>query len=200
MCGEIMEEMIRTLIVSMQDFLVHTNPFLRVFFGVGLIILESMVPILPLALFIAMNTLMFGNILGFIISWISTVMGCMLSFYIFRKGFSKYFYHHLKEDGHILQFMRQITEIRFSQLVLITAMPFTPAFSVNIAGGLSKIHPRKFLLAIMIGKLPMVYFWGFIGTTFMESLGDPMILIKIGLMLVIVYILSKIVSKRFSIE
>lgn len=195
-----MEEIIRTCIMMVQDFVLHTNPFIGIFLGVGLIILESILPILPLALFIAMNTLMFGNIFGFFISWISTVMGCMLSFYIFRKGFSKYLYRHLNEDGHVLTFMRRITEIRFSELVLITAMPFTPAFSVNIAGGLSEIRPKKFLVAIMIGKLPMVYFWGFIGTTFMESLGEPFILFKIAVMLVIVYVLSKIVSKKFSIE
>lgn len=195
-----MEETIRVFIANLQQFVVHTNPLLGIFLGSGLIILESMVPVLPLALFIAMNTLMFGNIFGFFLSWVSTVMGCMLSFTIFRKGLSGYLYGHLKEDGHVLKFMRRITEISFVQLVLITAMPFTPAFSVNIAGGLSKISTKKFLAAIMIGKLPMVYFWGFIGTTFMESLGDPMILLKIAMMLIVVYVLSKIVSKKFSIE
>lgn len=195
-----MEATIYNLLEAIQNFAVHSNPLIGIMLGVGLIILESMIPVLPLALFIAMNTILFGNFWGFIISWVSTICGCMLSFYIFRKGISSFLYKKLPEDGHILQFMSRITEIPFADLVVITAMPFTPAFSVNIAGGLSKINPRKFLAAIIIGKLPMVYFWGFIGTTFLESLGDPIILIRIAVMLLIVYIISKIVSKKFNLE
>lgn len=195
-----MEATIHNILEAIQNFAVHSNPLIGIMLGVGLIILESMIPVLPLALFIAMNTILFGNFWGFIISWVSTICGCMLSFYIFRKGISSFLYKKLPEDGHILQFMRRITEIPFADLVVITAMPFTPAFSVNIAGGLSKINPRKFLAAIIIGKLPMVYFWGFIGTTFLESLGDPIILIRIAVMLLIVYIISKIVSKKFNLE
>lgn len=195
-----MEATIHNLLEAIQNFAVHSNPLIGIMLGVGLIILESMIPVLPLALFIAMNTILFGNFWGFIISWVSTICGCMLSFYIFRKGISSFLYKKLPEDGHILQFMRRITEIPFADLVVITAMPFTPAFSVNIAGGLSKINPRKFLAAIIIGKLPMVYFWGFIGTTFLESLEDPIILIRIAVMLLIVYIISKIVSKKFNLE
>lgn len=195
-----MEATIHNLLEAIQNFAVHSNPLIGIMLGVGLIILESMIPVLPLALFIAMNTILFGNFWGFIISWVSTICGCMLSFYIFRKGISSFLYKKLPEDGHILQFMRRITEIPFADLVVITAMPFTPAFSVNIAGGLSKINPRKFLAAIIIGKLPMVYFWGFIGTTFLESLGNPIILIRIAVMLLIVYIISKIVSKKFNLE
>lgn len=195
-----MEATIHNLLEAIQNFAVHSNPLIGIMLGVGLIILESMIPVLPLALFIAMNTILFGNFWGFIISWVSTICGCMLSFYIFRKGISSFLYKKLPEDGHILQFMSRITEIPFADLVVITAMPFTPAFSVNIAGGLSKINPRKFLAAIIIGKLPMVYFWGFIGTTFLESLGDPIILIRIAVMLLIVYIISKIVSKKFNLE
>ena len=195
-----MEATIHNLLEAIQNFAVHSNPLIGIMLGVGLIILESMIPVLPLALFIAMNTILFGNFWGFIISWVSTICGCMLSFYIFRKGISSFLYKKLPEDGHILQFMRRITEIPFADLVVITAMPFTQAFSVNIAGGLSKINPRKFLAAIIIGKLPMVYFWGFIGTTFLESLEDPIILIRIAVMLLIVYIISKIVSKKFNLE
>ncbi len=195
-----MEEIIRNVLETIQQFAVHTNPFIGIFIGVGLIILESIIPVLPLALFIAMNTIMFGNVFGFLLSWISTICGCMLSFYIFRKGISSHLYKHLPEDGHVLKFMRRITEIPFADLVVITAMPFTPAFTVNIAGGLSQISPRKFLAAIIIGKLPMVYFWGFIGSTFLESLGNPIILLRIVVMLVIVYIISKMVSKKFHLE
>ena len=108
-----MEATIHNILEAIQNFAVHSNPLIGIMLGVGLIILESMIPVLPLALFIAMNTILFGNFWGFIISWVSTICGCMLSFYIFRKGISSFLYKKLPEDGHILQFMRRITEIPF---------------------------------------------------------------------------------------
>ncbi len=50
--------------------------------GCLLIIVESIVPILPLCVFITMNFIAFGNILGFIVSWIFTLIGCNLSFWL----------------------------------------------------------------------------------------------------------------------
>ena len=55
------------------------------FIGCLGILVESMVPILPLFVFITLNFLAFGNIWGFLISWIFTCLGCLLSFILFRK-------------------------------------------------------------------------------------------------------------------
>lgn len=195
-----MAQTITNLIMIVKTFVLNTTPILGLLIGIGLIILESIIPVLPLALFIALNIIIFGNILGFIISWLATVCGCMVSFYIFRKGLSSRFYKHLKHDGHILKFMRKVSNISFTNLAVIAAMPFTPAFSVNIAAGLSEISPKKFLGAMLIGKIPMVYFWGFIGTSFVESINNPVILLEIFLMVVGAFIVSKIISKKFNIE
>ena len=74
-------------------------------------------------------------------------------------------------------------------------MPFTPAFLVNIAAGLSKIETKKFILAILIGKIFMVYFWGFIGVSLIESLKNPFILLKVLILLIIAYIVSLFAKK-----
>ena len=50
--------------------------------GFLLIIFESMIPVLPLAVFIALNIMTFGSLFGFILSWVATVTGCMISFYL----------------------------------------------------------------------------------------------------------------------
>ena len=43
------------------------NIFISIFLGLGIIVLESIFPILPLALFIATNVLVFGKIFGFVL-------------------------------------------------------------------------------------------------------------------------------------
>ena len=96
--------------------------------------------------------------------------------------------------------MKQISKISFSSLTILIAIPFSPAFLINIAAGLSKITYKKFLAALLIGKLIMVYFWGYIGKSLLESLTDINVLIKIIVLLSFALLLSKIVEKRLNIK
>ena len=59
---------------------------------------------------------------------------------------------------------------------------------------------KKFLGALLIGKAFLVYFWGFIGVSLIESIKNPEYLIRVLILLAIAYIISKIVSKKFKIE
>lgn len=173
--------------------------------GIILIILESIIPILPLAVFIALNVTSFGYLFGFIISWISTCIGCMIAFTFFRYFFRGKLENYLdkKKSKNIKKakkIKKRIDTIPFTNLVLITALPFTPAFLINIAAGLSKISKRKFILAILIGKLSITYFWGYIGKSFIDSMMDINTIIKICLLLVVSYVISKFVGKKMHIE
>ena len=81
-------------------------------------------------------------------------------------------------------------------LVTIIAIPFTPAFMVNIAAGLAKLDTKKYLISLLIGKIFMVYFWGFVGVSLIESLKNPYILIKVAIMVLIAYLIA-IITKKF---
>jgi len=169
-------------------------------FGILLIILESIIPALPLGVFIAFNMLAFGGMLGFIISWIATCIGCVLSYFFFSKLFSKYIMKRASKKEKLDKIVKRMTNINFSKLVLIVALPFTPAFLVNIACGLVGVNLKKFLASILIGKISIVYFWGFVGKSLLQSITDIKTLIIVLLLLLVSYILSKIVSKKLEIE
>lgn len=96
--------------------------------------------------------------------------------------------------------MKYVDNISLSGLAVLVAIPFTPASVVNAAAGLSNMPRKKFLSAIMIGKLTMVYFWGYIGTTLIECLTHPVYLVKIILLLLGALILSKFVNKFFKLD
>ena len=190
---------IETNIDVLKDFVQNSNIFIALIIGMSLIILESIIPMLPLAVFIAINMLVFGNIIGFILSWISTIIGCKLSFYIFRTLKNKA-WKYISKKEKLVDLMKKIDKISFSSLVIILAFPFTPAFSINIGAGLSNISYKKYLLALLISKISIVYFWGFIGTTLVESITDIGVLLKIAVIILIAFILSKIVTKKFNIN
>lgn len=186
---------INDFINSMINYLGVAGPIL----GCVLIILESILPILPLCVFITLNCMSFGYIVGYIISWIFTCLGCLLSFKIFEKKFKNWFDKNIRVINGANKIMKVVEKCSVSELAMIVAVPFTPAFLVNIAAGLSKMNVKKFMAGICIGKLFMVYFWAFIGTNLIQSLTNPIIIVKVIFMLIIAYVMSKIVTKKFNL-
>ena len=170
--------------------------------GVFLVFLESVIPILPLGAFITLNMNAFGFIIGFLISWGSTCFGCYISYLVFSSFLSRYFYRFLskKDAKKIKKSMEKIKKMSLSNLVVVIALPFTPAFLINIASGLAGVDKKKFLIAILVGKLSIVYFWGVIGTSFLESMTDIKTIMIISVMLVIAYFVSKYISKKTHVD
>lgn len=164
--------------------------------GCLLIVVESILPVLPIFVFITLNFLAFGNIVGFLISWLCTVLGCFISFMIFRDGVQTWFEKRLRNKSAVDKIMNVIDKLKFEHLVLLLTVPFVPAFAINIAAGLSKIKLKKYVTALFIGKAFFVYFWGFVGTGLLESLTNPSSLIKVLIIIIIAYILSRLISKK----
>ena len=167
--------------------------------GSLLIIIESILPILPLFVFITLNFLKFGTIIGFVISWLCTVLGCYLSFLMFRNGIQTKFEEKLRCKQGVDKIMKSVDKLKFESMVLLLAIPFTPAFAVNIAAGLSKMDRIKYLYALFLGKIFLVFFWGFVGTSLFESIKHPMALIKIFVIMIIAYVVSRVFSKKFNL-
>lgn len=192
-----MLEMIDGVIDNLLASLGMWGPILGCFF----ITIESMIPILPLFVFITLNFLSFGHFLGFIISWIFTCIGCSISFFLFRHKVQTWAFKRLKKRGIISKgTLDKITNLKLEQLAVIIAVPFTPAFLVNICAGLSEMSFKKFLGALLIGKIFLVYFCGYIGCSLIESIKNPIVLVKVGIMVITAYILSLIVSKKFNLN
>ena len=189
---EMIDSFVQLIISYLQQFGVP--------FGIILIISESIIPILPLGVFVAFNMIAFGGFVGFIISWIATCIGCYLSYMFFSKVFGKMFLNNTKKREKLEKVVKKMQNIEFSKLVLIIALPFTPAFLVNIACGLVKMSFKKFMAAIIIAKLSIVYFWGFVGKSMLESITDLKTVIIVCVLLFISYTLSKIVNRRLDIE
>lgn len=193
-----MEAILNDIINVIKTF-VETSPlFISLIIGFGIIILESIIPVLPLSVFVAINVIAFGSIPALIISWIGTTIGCSLSYLIFRK-IRKKAYNHLYNHLNIINFINKVDRISFPSLVCLLAMPFTPAFTVNIAAGLSEMKYGKYLKALLCSKIFMVYFWVFIAHTFLESVTNIWTILEIIGLLIGAYIVSKIVDKKFNI-
>ena len=168
--------------------------------GCVFILFESIIPILPLSVFITLNFVTFGYFFGFLISWVFTILGCLMSYFIFKNGVSLRLYNKFKDNENLNKILNLVNNISFKNLTLLIAIPFTPAFLVNIACGIARMETKKFLYALIIGKIVLVYFWGYIGSSLLDSLKNPIILVKVGIMLIVAYVISVVISKKFKIN
>lgn len=170
--------------------------------GFFLVFIECFIPVLPLSVFVALNVNAFGFLGGFLISWSATCLGSYLCylFFLFIEGKLTEKFLKRKTIKKIKNSIDKFEKIKFTELVLIITLPFTPSCLVNILAGLTKVAKEKFLIALLIGKSFTIVFWGYIGKSLIESLTDLKSLIYIFVTLVLAYIISKIVSKKMHID
>ena len=174
------------LFEKLIEFIQTSGPS-GVVFACLLMCVESIIPMIPLVALITINMMILGKVLGFFVSWAFTCIGCIISYMIFKYGFGKKFDRLTEDKATINKYKKVLKNISFPTLCLIIAMPLTPAFVVNIAAGLLKIDFKKYVIALMIGKLSMVYFLGFFGMSFVKSIENPILLVKMLIVMGIVY-------------
>lgn len=173
---------------------------LSAFLSPLIILFESIIPIIPLMVFITINFKVYGTLFGFLVSWIFTILGCILSYLIFKRGYSSKFELKTKHKKNINKFKKMFKNISLGKLTILIAIPFTPAFAVNISAGLAKMDFKKFLVALLIGKIALVYFWGFIGVSFIDSINNPKVLAQIVLLVLTTYLISAVLNKKLNIK
>ena len=164
------------------------------------IVLESIIPPLPLFVFITINFIAFGYVLGFIISWVCTIIGCIISYYLVKKFLRNFVVKKIKNIDLLTRCMNYIENLSLTKITVILSIPFTPAFMMNIAAGLVNMNFKKFFIAILISKVFLVYFWGFVGTSLVESFQHPESLITVVIMMLIAYGISLVIKKVFKIN
>lgn len=188
------------LIEQLINFFIENLQTLGPLFGIFIIILESMFPILPLAVFLSFNSIAFGPVFGFIINWFATSLGCLMSYFFFKKGFGDKWDKNIKKDNKVKEILEYINRLSFPFLVLLMALPFTPAFAVNIAAGLSNMNKKKFIPAVLIAKPSIIFFWSYVGTNVIKSGGDIKKIIQMIIIIIITYLISLIIQKQIKEE
>lgn len=190
-----MEELVNNILQFIQS-----TGLLGVALSCFILTIESIIPIIPLLVFISINFIILGPIWGFILSWIFTVLGSLFSYYIFREGLSKKFTHITKKNEQVEKYVKILRNLSTGKMLLIIALPFTPAFAVNIAAGLLKIDFKKYLTALLFGKISLVLYSAYIGTTFVEGFKNPIVFVYLGLLIAAIYLLFLLVKKVFKLN
>lgn len=190
-----MTELLNDIIIFIESLGIN-----GVFLSSTLLLMESIFPIIPLLVFVTINYMLLGPVLGFIVSWFFTVLGCIASYLIFKNGFGNKFENLTENKELIKKYTHMFRHISTGKLLLIIAFPFTPAFVVNIAAGLVKMDFKKYLIALLFGKISLVIYSAYVGMSVVESINNPIILVKIVVLIGLVYLLYICAKKIFKFE
>ena len=157
------------------------------------ILLESFLPFLPLVLFISINMIVLGNFVGIMVSYVFVVAASYLSFIFFKKYAHKYFLKYDKIREHI-------NNIHFSRLIILMSFPFAPSSLINFFSAIGDVNKNVYFQMLVISKIFVVLFWGFVGKTFYESLFDIKIIVGLLISMIVVYFIGKYIEKKVGIE
>lgn len=154
--------------------------------GILLPFIEAFLPFLPLFVFVIANTNAFGLWIGFLLTWIGSSMGTILVFFIVRKYGHTKFLSFIKRNKQVTKLTGWLDVHGFGPMFILLCFPFTPSAVVNIVAGLSHISRFQYILAVLAGKLVMIFTISFVGYDLQALITQP---IRTAIVLVIICIL-----------
>lgn len=166
--------------------------------GILLIIIEAFFPFLPLFLIVMANANAFGFWLGSLISWIGCSIGAILVFLVIRKFGKTKALAFLYKNKQVQKVMSWVERHGFGPVFLMICFPFTPSAVVNIVAGLSRISVLQYTLAVLAGKMVMVFFISYVGYDIFSLVKKP---IRTAIILAAIFVLwfvGKRIEKRLT--
>ncbi|MCM3616946.1 TVP38/TMEM64 family protein [Sutcliffiella horikoshii] len=161
--------------------------------GFLLVVLEAFLPFLPLIVIVMANAAAFGLWMGFLISWTGAVVGAVIVYYFVHKLKKYHWIQSLLRKEKIRKTMSWIERHGFGPIFFLLCFPFTPSFLINVVAGLSKIKFYQFFLALIAGKMVMIFTISYIGYDLISFIRAPIkTAIALTIMLVLWFIGKKV--------
>ncbi|MDM5226663.1 TVP38/TMEM64 family protein [Cytobacillus sp. NJ13] len=168
--------------------------------GILLPMLEAFLPFLPLVLFVMANASAFGLWLGFLYSWLGAVAGALLVFLLVRKYGQKRLLRFLKKHKQVQKLMKWVEKHGFGPLFILLCFPFTPSAVVNIVAGLSNISIAQYMLAVLSGKIVMIFTISFVGYDIKSLVTQPIRTAIVALVIFILWYVGKIIEIKMNMS
>ncbi|MGE6260969.1 TVP38/TMEM64 family protein [Heyndrickxia sporothermodurans] len=166
--------------------------------GVFLLLLEAFFPFLPLILIVMANTNAFGLWLGFLISWIGASVGAILVFLVIRKFGKSRLLSFLHKNRQVKKITDWVERHGFGPIFLLLCFPFTPSAVVNIVAGLSKINMIQYFLAVVTGKMVMIFIVSFVGHDIVSLINRPLKTAGVLLIIAVLWFVGKRIEARLA--
>ncbi|NPC92113.1 TVP38/TMEM64 family protein [Bacillus sp. WMMC1349] len=170
------------------------------FIAILLPFIEAILPFLPLLVFVVANVNSFGLWQGFLLTWIGASAGSITVFLFIRHFGQQKFLQFIRTHQSVKKLMVWVEKRGFGPLFLLLCFPFTPSAAVNVVAGLSRISLLPFSLAVLCGKLVMIFIVSFIGHDLKALVTQPLRTAFVIFVILILWYAGKRVEHRLNVK
>ncbi|CAN7469947.1 TVP38/TMEM64 family protein [Rossellomorea sp. LjRoot5] len=159
--------------------------------GILLPLLEAFLPFLPLVVFVTANANAFGLWWGFLFSWIGATLGALIVFLLVRRYGEARVFRFLRKNKQVSRLTKWVDRHGFGPLFILLCFPFTPSAVVNVVAGLSSISIAQYMLAVVTGKMVMIFTISFIGYDIISLVKQPIRTVIVVAIILVLWFVGK---------
>ncbi|MEG0283402.1 MAG: VTT domain-containing protein [Erysipelotrichales bacterium] len=185
---------------TIQKYLDMMIVFVEQFGFIGAMLmsfLEAIFPSLPLVAIAGINTKNYG-MLGFVFTYVGSVVGMLVVFYVIRFFITSRFQNSkfFNKSKGFKKYLDWIERKGFTSVMILMCFPFIPTSILNYSCALSKMPKREFLVIAIVSRFISIAFLSYFGASLLDFIKSPMKAIIAVVIMIVVYIFSKYLEKR----
>lgn len=158
-----------------------------------IIFLQVIVAAIPGHLLMVAGGYIYGFLGGFLLAWVNTIIASELTFYLARH-YGRPVVDRLADVKVVDRWVHLADRQGFTFFVAAFMIPIFPADVMSYVAGLSKISPRSYLAANLIGRLPAATLMTLVGSHGLQ-VTLPVWLLVIAISILMVYVFHRMGKK-----
>lgn len=141
--------------MSLIETYISTVPLpLALLMSIILNIVLSIVGVIPSAFLTVVNITVFGFWGGFWVSLVGEIIGSVVAFWLYRKGFRSFVEARSKHTPRLEKLLHATKAEAFLFVIGLRLMPFVPSGLVTLYAAIGTMSFVSFALASSLGKVP----------------------------------------------
>ncbi|WP_157076656.1 TVP38/TMEM64 family protein [Sutcliffiella cohnii] len=172
---------IEGLRAMMEDNLLST-----IFFTLLFMVIQNAVSVIPLILIVTINVLFFGFAYGYVWSFFTSVIGCIITFLVVRFWLQDFFMDKLNET-----IQKKIEENGTFFVFISRLVPVAPTSLINIASAVSTVSFKQYLIGTLFGNMIYIFFLSLIPLGLMSAEVEKFVLILIAIIAIPLFLYRK---------
>jgi uncharacterized membrane protein YdjX (TVP38/TMEM64 family) len=161
-------------------------------------IVINVIGVVPSVMVTGINVMMWGPLMGGILSWIGEILGSITALWLYRLGIRSFKKMNSKQWRWIESLNRWPRKKQFLSLLAARITPFIPSMIVNLAGAFTNVRMMDFIITTAIGKIPSISLEVLVSYDFLHISENYIRLILILIGMGLVYFVIKVPSKNKS--
>ncbi len=127
------------------------------------IVIQQIVTFMPFLLLATVNVMLYGLWWGFLLSWISSLLGALIAFILARYFLNQWIERKWGRKKAYVKINKQLEKSGFFYVLMGRLFPIMPSNLINFGAGASQIPIQAYSFATFIGNVPFVFICSLMG-------------------------------------